>query len=364
MSERVMLALGEFRFEIETAAYQKLSLNQSWRWPEQARINRDPALQFVGRGTDEISLDGVIYPGFKGGLEQVEAMRDLADKGKPQPLVDGLGRVWGPWVITDISDTRSVLADNGQPRKIDFSLKLKAYGEDEKSRGTLRRITRQERSALMGLGGEGLTDPLDIDAAQDQFNTLDAVAAALPEITPAMTPTELQAAASAAHAVASGVAQVLAGAAQIITGAINGAISGLAQDVLNALPASALKAISTVQSAVGDIIAIGRVLQVLQEPMAIAGGRQVSPAALLRDVAGLDGQLRLSAYGAGSAARSLRDTAQTFAAVARIASPTDAPIRQGVASALNAVAGHAERFTALCTQAQGCTTSILEDWHV
>jgi hypothetical protein len=359
MSERVMLALGEFRFEIETAAYQKLSLNQSWRWPEQARINRDPALQFVGRGTDEISLDGVIYPGFKGGLEQVEAMRDLADKGKPQPLVDGLGRVWGPWVITDISDTRSVLTDNGQPRKIDFNLKLKAYGEDEKSRGTLKRITRQERSPMMGLGGDA-----DIAAAESQLDTLDAAAAALPEITPAMTPVALQAAAVNAHSVASGVAQVLAGAAQVITGAINGAISGLAQDVLSALPTSALQAISTVQSAAGDIIAIGRVLQVLQEPMAIAGGRQVSPAALLRDVAGLDGQLRLSAYGAGRAARSLRDTAQTFTAVARIASPTDAPIRQGVASALNTVAGHAERFTALCTQAHGCTTGILEDWHV
>jgi len=359
MSERVMLALGEFRFEIETAAYQKLSLNQSWRWPEQARINRDPALQFVGRGADEISLDGVIYPGFKGGLEQVEAMRDLADKGKPQPLVDGLGRVWGPWVITDISDTRSVLTDNGQPRKIDFNLKLKAYGEDEKSRGTLKRITRQERSALMGLGGDA-----DIAAAESRLDTLNAAAAALPEITPDMAPVALQTAAVNAHAVASGVAQVLAGAAQVITGAINGAISGLAQDVLDALPASALQAISTVQSAVGDIIAIGRVLQILQAPMAIAGGRQVSPVALLRDVAGLDGQLRLSAYGAGSAVRSLRDTAQTFAAVARIASPTDAPIRQGVASALNTVAGHAERFTALCTQAQGCTTEIMEKWYV
>ena len=49
MAERVMLGLGEFRFEIATAAYQKFSLNQSWRWPEQARIHRDPALQFVGR---------------------------------------------------------------------------------------------------------------------------------------------------------------------------------------------------------------------------------------------------------------------------------------------------------------------------
>ena len=81
MAERVMLGLGEFRFEIATAAYQKFSLNQSWRWPEQARINRDPALQFVGRNVGEIELDGVIYPGFKGGLGQIEAMRALADAG-------------------------------------------------------------------------------------------------------------------------------------------------------------------------------------------------------------------------------------------------------------------------------------------
>ena len=49
MAERVMLGLGEFRFAIATLAYQKFSLNQSWRWQEQARINRDSALQFVGR---------------------------------------------------------------------------------------------------------------------------------------------------------------------------------------------------------------------------------------------------------------------------------------------------------------------------
>ena len=35
MAERVMLGLGEFRFEIATLAYQKFSLNQSWRWQEQ-----------------------------------------------------------------------------------------------------------------------------------------------------------------------------------------------------------------------------------------------------------------------------------------------------------------------------------------
>jgi len=131
MAERVMLGLGEFRFEIATLAYQKFSLNQSWRWQEQARINRDPSMQFVGRNVGEIELDGVIYPSFKGGLGQVDAMRYLADAGKPLQLVDGLGRIWSTWVITEISDTRTVFADDGQARRIEFRIKLKSYGEDQ-----------------------------------------------------------------------------------------------------------------------------------------------------------------------------------------------------------------------------------------
>lgn len=131
MAERIMLGLGGFRFEIDTLAYQKFTLNQSWRWSEQARINRDPALQFAGRNTRDIDLDGVIYPRFKGGLEQLEAMRKLANTGKPQTLVDGHGHVWGRWVIVEISDTRTVFTDDGLPRKIEFRIKLKDYGDDK-----------------------------------------------------------------------------------------------------------------------------------------------------------------------------------------------------------------------------------------
>ena len=131
MAERVMLALGPFRFEMGHATYQSLAMSQSWRWPEQARIGREPALQFTGREPAEIRLQGVLFPGFDAGLAQVEAMRELADRGEPLQLVDGLGRVWGSWVIVEVGDTRSVLMDDGQPRRVGFEVKLKAYGEDE-----------------------------------------------------------------------------------------------------------------------------------------------------------------------------------------------------------------------------------------
>jgi phage tail protein len=57
-----MMALGSFRFSIETATYQELKRGQSYRWQSQVRLLRRPALQFVGAGSEMIELTGVIYP--------------------------------------------------------------------------------------------------------------------------------------------------------------------------------------------------------------------------------------------------------------------------------------------------------------
>ena len=348
MAERVMLGLGEFRFEIATAAYQKLSLSQSYRWPEQARISRDPALQFVGRNTGEIDLDGVIYPGFKGGLEQVEAMRTLADTAKPQQLVDGLGRVWGLWVITEIGDTRTVFADDGQPRRIEFRVKLKAYGEDDSGQASVKPVP-----VLRSLAA--IATVSDVAA---QLDTLTAAASSLPEITPTLSPSALTAAVSATQSVVGEVTRTVAGVAREVSGAINDALSSLRETVLAAIPPSALQAVREVQSVVGEVLAVG------QELRSTVAGIQALPTALKRDVAGLDGQLRLASYSTGSAIRVLRDTEQSFAAVARIADVAEGRIRQQVADTTGQIASVAERFGSLCDKAQGCTAKVLEKFHV
>ena len=131
MSDRVMMALGDFRFETARASYQTLAFSQSWRWPEQARIGREPAHQFTGREKTEIKLSGTLYPSFGGGLADLRALRALADTGDPHLLVDGLGRVWGSWIILSVNDNRSILVDDGRPRKIGFDMTLRDYGEDD-----------------------------------------------------------------------------------------------------------------------------------------------------------------------------------------------------------------------------------------
>lgn len=130
LSSIVMMGLGGFRFGVNTAAYQTFRRSAGWRWEQLDRTGRAPALQFLGRDSDEISLEGVIYPHFKGGLRQVELMRLVADRGEPMILVDGLGWIWERWVITTVEETKGVFMADGAPRKIEFAITLKAYGQD------------------------------------------------------------------------------------------------------------------------------------------------------------------------------------------------------------------------------------------
>lgn len=130
MLDLVMMALGTFRFGVNRAAYQTFHRTAQFRWEKLDRIGRAPALQYLGPDADEISLEGVIYPHFKGGLRQVELMRLAGRVGQPFILVDGLGWVWERWVIAGVEETKSVFLANGAPRKIEFSLTLRAYGAD------------------------------------------------------------------------------------------------------------------------------------------------------------------------------------------------------------------------------------------
>lgn len=66
-----------------------------------------------------------------GGLQQLELMRRQAGRGEPLLLVDGLGFIWGRWVITQLEETQSVFQGNGQPLKQGFRLQLTHYGEDD-----------------------------------------------------------------------------------------------------------------------------------------------------------------------------------------------------------------------------------------
>lgn len=131
MTDLVMMALGAYRFGIETAAYDQLTRSDEYRWRQQDRLGFKPAQQFIGPGATTIEFSGIILPHFKGGLGQLDAMRAEAGKGDPLDLVDVNAINWGKFCIKRIDETQSRRIASGQPRRIEFRIELVSYGEDK-----------------------------------------------------------------------------------------------------------------------------------------------------------------------------------------------------------------------------------------
>lgn len=133
---KALSTLGDYMFSLETAAFQDYGRDVDYRWQQHDRLGREPAQQFMGRGTDAITLKGEIYPTFKGGLGQLDSMRESADKGEPLQYIDGRGNVIGNYCIKSVKETGTVFFENGAPRKITFDLHLVRYGDDEMAGGS------------------------------------------------------------------------------------------------------------------------------------------------------------------------------------------------------------------------------------
>lgn len=125
----VMMKLGGYTFGMDTAAYQQLVRSTEYRWPGQERMGQSAALQFTGPGADTITLAGVVYPQFRGGLGQLDALRAEAGQGKPMLLVDGRGRIHGRWVIERIEETQDAFMVAGVPKRQRFNVQLRRYDD-------------------------------------------------------------------------------------------------------------------------------------------------------------------------------------------------------------------------------------------
>lgn len=122
-----MIALGPFRFSLDRLVFQELSRRSGYTWAEVPVVGGAPALQFTGRETETMSLPGVFFPHWKGGLSQLPTMRLVAEQGQPLPLVTGYGFFLGLWGISNIDETQSVFFVDGAPRQVDFVIELKQY---------------------------------------------------------------------------------------------------------------------------------------------------------------------------------------------------------------------------------------------
>lgn len=130
----VLLAIGPVAFYATAPSFNKLKTQSEARWASQPRLSRAPAHQFLGAGETTITIDGVLYPDRFGGPEVVEALRVLCTSGAVLPLISlsagsVVGVAHGGYYVASVSDEREYF-DRGQPRKVTFTVTLKAYGAD------------------------------------------------------------------------------------------------------------------------------------------------------------------------------------------------------------------------------------------
>ena len=129
-----MLTWGDISFGVSTASIDRLRRRTEYRWPAQERVGRRPSLQSVGPGADRITLDGVMFPLYRGDPRLVrDAVNAAAAAGQALLLTDAHGRVFGKWAVESVEESRSALYVDGVARKIEYTIGLVHYGEDAPS---------------------------------------------------------------------------------------------------------------------------------------------------------------------------------------------------------------------------------------
>ncbi|KFC12937.1 phage tail protein [Trabulsiella guamensis ATCC 49490] len=127
---RVLMSWGDFEFSVDNLAYSTLSRSAEWRWSAQELIGKRDQLQFTGKSTKTVNIEGEAYSGFGAGPEATEALFQQADLERPLLLVSGLGDIFGYWVVTSFTDTATSLLPGGGARRRSFRIEMKYYGEE------------------------------------------------------------------------------------------------------------------------------------------------------------------------------------------------------------------------------------------
>lgn len=121
---RHLLTLGMFVFGMDSLPYQQLQHSIEWRHGSTERHMTRPASQFLGPGTETISIAGLCVPEIAGSYGAFETLRAMGDTGDDYTLLDGFGRVLGDFQIARLEQEHLSVMAGGIPRHIGFRLEL------------------------------------------------------------------------------------------------------------------------------------------------------------------------------------------------------------------------------------------------
>jgi phage protein U len=124
----VLMTLGPITFSVQEGAFHALKRKLEIRVGKSERAGVQTARQILG-SDETIQIEGVVYPTFSGGVARVQSFRDLALTLEEQMLTDGIGNVWGRYVIENVEEDATEFTAYGVPLKQAFRIELGAAGD-------------------------------------------------------------------------------------------------------------------------------------------------------------------------------------------------------------------------------------------
>jgi len=134
-----LLQFGSFTFELRGVSPRRVTRFDEWRWPSTERLSGENAIQFLGRGPGELTIEAVLFPRHRAGHSEtaIDALRTVGDAGMPMPLIRGDMRMLGWYGLGSIETDESYLDRLGRPGMVSLVASLTRYGRDGPGAGGL-----------------------------------------------------------------------------------------------------------------------------------------------------------------------------------------------------------------------------------
>ncbi|MDY0836342.1 MULTISPECIES: phage tail protein [Pseudomonas] len=123
---RQQMVLGDFIFGLSRGfAYSGLNRLTDGGWANLEIIASKPQSRQKGQNLEKLTFTG--KAAYAVGMQRLDELRALQNGRAPLPLVDGIGRNWGLWRITSVTEDQSCVIDDGTALVIGWTLVLEEF---------------------------------------------------------------------------------------------------------------------------------------------------------------------------------------------------------------------------------------------
>lgn len=121
----MLYMLGALRIQVAPFNIADVSESGSTDYAVKGVVGVEQPLEFVGEGSNEMTLTGQLFPLALGGMSELEVLTQMRVSGKPQYLMRGDGRPLGWFAILGADTRHGYLNSQGVGKQIEVRINLR-----------------------------------------------------------------------------------------------------------------------------------------------------------------------------------------------------------------------------------------------